>query len=390
MSENIEREIGALSAQVKANTEQVKNFAEDVTKKLAAGQVVTDELKEKADKALVDMNASSARLTELEQKLARAGGGSGAPAQVQTLGHRVLANDDVKAMLAQGEAFKGRVRIPVHAIADGIETKAAITSASTSGASATTGLVVADRQPNIIGLPNRPAKVRDLIMPGRTVSSSIDYVKETVFTNNAAPVAENPATPKPQSDMQFALTNTPVRTIAHWVLASKQIMADAPMLQSYIDGRLRYGLDYAEDVQLLLGDGTGVNILGLMPQATLYAQPAGATVSAATSIDKLRLAMLQAALALFPATGHVLNPTDWANIELTKDGQGRYIFANPTGLAGPTLWGLPVAETLAMPQNNFLTGAFRYAAQIFDREDADVLISTEDRDNFVKNMVTVQ
>jgi HK97 family phage major capsid protein len=55
----------------------------------------------------------------------------------------------------------------------------------------------------------------------------------------------------------------------------------------------------------------------------------------------------------------------------------------------PTLWGLPVAVSFAMPINNFLTGAFRYAAQLFDREDANVAVSTEDRDNFVKNMVTI-
>lgn len=39
--------------------------------------------------------------------------------------------------------------------------------------------------------------------------------------------------------------------------------------------------------------------------------------------------------------------------------------------------------------DRILPGALAYAAQIFDREDASVLISTEDRDNFVKNMVTI-
>lgn len=226
-------------------------------------------------------------------------------------------------------------------------------------------------------------------MPGRTASTNIEYARENVWTNNAATVAENPSSPKPQSELTYVLANAPVRTIAHWIIASKQILADAPQLQSQIDGRLRYGLSFAEDTQLLLGDGTGTNLSGLMTVATAYAAPAGVTVSSPTMLDKLRLAMLQATLALYPATGHVLNPTDWASIELTKDSQGRYIWANPAGLVGPTLWGLPVAESLAMPQNNFLTGAFKYAAQIFDREDANVLISTEDRDNFVRNMVTI-
>ena len=120
-----------------------------------------------------------------------------------------------------------------------------------------------------------------------------------------------------------------------------------------------------------------------------YVKPTGVTVVNETMIDRLRLAMLQTTLALFPATGIVLNPTDWASIELTKDTQNRYLWANPGGLIGPTIWGLPVAESLAQPQNNFLAGAFKYASQIFDREDANVQMSTEDRDNFVKNMVTI-
>lgn len=389
---DIHEEVAGLAAQVRANTDQVKNFAEDVTRKLAAGQAVTDELKTKADKALTDMGASSARLDELEQKVSRA---ASAPvvAASQTLGERVMASEELKRVLQEGDRFQGKVRIPVHAIADGVPTAAMITSGSTSGASGTTGLVVADRQPGIVQVtPNRALAIRDLLAPGRTDKSAVDYMRETVFTNNAAPVAE--AALKPQSDLQFDLKTNAVRTIAHWVLASNQILADAPMLQSYIDTRLRYGLKYTEDTQLLLGDGAGANLLGLMPQATAFAAPAGlpagVTGAGSTMIDKLRVAMLQATLALYPATGHVLNPTDWAAIELTKDTQGRYIFANPTGLAGPTLWGLPIAESLAMPQNNFLTGAFKYAAQIFDREDADVVISSEDSDNFRKNLVTIR
>lgn len=369
-----------LAKDLKAATDEVKKFAEQSTKEMKNLGDVSTETKGKADEALTKMNALSARLDEVEQKVVREVGGGGDIGH-KSIGQLVLEDKEVKAQLESGSNFRGRLKVEVKTI----------TSASAGNAtSSSTSLVVADRVPGVIQVvPNRPLVIRDLLMPGRTESQSIDYVRETVFTNNAAPVAENPSAPKPQSDLAFDLQTARVRTIAHWVLASQQIMADAPMLQSYIDGRLRYGISYAEDVQLLLGDGTGVNLLGLMPQATAYAKPAGAVVTAQTNIDLLRLAMLQATLSLYPATGHVLNPTDWANIELTKDTQNRYIFANPTGLAGPNLWGLPIAVSLAMPQGSFLTGAFRLAAQIFDREDANVLMSTEDRDNFVKNMVTI-
>lgn len=358
-------------------TDQVKKFAETCQAEMKNLGELTKETKVSADKALTEMNTMAARLTDLEQKGAR-GKGHEDPNAGLSLGQRFIRSEEVKAVMAEGDAWRGRVKLDVKSI----------TSASTSGASGTTGLVVADRQPGIVQVvPNRSLVIRDLLMPGNTASSAIDYVRETGFTNNAAIAPEG--TQKPQSDIQFDLQTLPVRTIAHWVQASKQILADAPMLASYVDGRLRYGLEFVEDNQLLNGDGTGTNIKGLMVQSTAYAKPAGVTVKDETMIDRLRLAMLQAVLAQYPATGHILNPTDWASIELTKDAQSRYVFANPMGLTGPALWGLPVAETLAMSAGKFMTGAFRYAAQIFDREDATVIISTEDRDNFVKNMVTI-
>ena len=128
-----------------------------------------------------------------------------------------------------------------------------------------------------------------------------------------------------------------------------------------------------------------------MPQATACSAPI--TPSAAgnlTKIDILRLAMLQASLAELPATGMAMHPSDWADIELTKTDDGAYLFANPQNVSQPRLWGLPVVATQAMTIDKFLVGAFRLGAQIFDREDANVEISTEDSDNFRKNLVTIR
>ncbi|MBS1056110.1 phage major capsid protein [Gluconobacter kondonii] len=374
MNENEYKQAVADLAQA---TDQVKTFAETARTELKNLGDVSRETKASADKALTEMNALAARVTEMEQKSARGRGHENEPNL--SIGQRFIQSEEVKAAMERGSNWKGTLQVEVKNI----------TSASSTGVSGTTGLVVADRQPQIIQIPNRQLVVRDLLMPGSTSSGSIDYVQETGFSNAADFVAENPSTPKPQSDIQFSLLNLPVRTIAHWVKASKQILADAPMLQSYIDGRLRYGLAFKEDDALLNGDGTGVSIKGLVASSTAYKQPAGVLVKDETMIDRLRLAMLQTTLAEYPATGHILNPTDWASITLTKDAQLRYVFANPLGLNGAVLWGLPVAESLAMGQGKFMTGAFRLAAQIFDREDATVTISTEDQDNFVKNMVTV-
>ena len=366
-------------ADLKEVTDKVKGYAEKANTEIKNLGKLTEETKASADESLTKMNELSTRVTEMEQKASMYRGGGGGDVEEKSIGQRFIESDTVKAAMSSGMRWKGSVSVEVKNI----------TSASATGTSSTTALVVADRQPGLIQQPVRPLVVRDLLMPGRTNSSSIEFVKENVVTLNAGPVAENPSAPKPQSDITYLQTNTSVRTIAHFIMASKQILDDAPQLQSQIDYRLRYGLGFVEDQQLLTGDGTGQNLLGLVPQATPYAAPTGVTVQNQTKIDTLRLAMLQATLALYPSTGSVLHPVDWTSIELTKDTQNRYIFANPLGLAGPVLWGLPVAVSLAMIVGQFLTGAFRYAAQIFDREDANVLMSTEDRDNFVKNMVTI-
>ena len=287
---------------------------------------VTDETKENADKALTAMNSIDTRLKDIEQKMSRRGGADDEQAEERkSLGQRFVETEEVKAALDQADKFRGKVSVELKNI----------TSASTSGTSATTGLVPADRQ-GFIQIPNRPMTIRDLLMPGRTNSGFIEYPKESGFTNNAATVAENPTNPKPQSDITYTLVNTAVRTLAHFIMASRQILSDAPQLQSQIDGRLRYGLAYVEELQLLLGDGTGTNLLGLMPQATAYAAATTglAEATGVTRIDRLRLALLQATQALYPSTGIVLNPLDWAAIELEKDSQGRYIFANPQSLRG--------------------------------------------------------
>ena len=281
----------------------------------------------------------------------------------------------MKAFLGQTTP-RGRVDMPVNA---------AITGLTTDADGSAGDLVQTTRLSGVLGLPERRMTVRDLISPGTMEGSALEYVKETGFTNNAAPVAEGAK--KPESSLKYDLITTTAKVIAHFFKASRQILSDAPQLASLIDHRGRYGLAYKEELQLLNGDGTGQNLLGIIPQATAYVAPL--TVAGATQIDKLRLALLQAELAEYPSTGMVLNPIDWAGIELTKDDTGRYIIGNPQGVIGATLWNRPVVTTQAIAVDKFLAGAFQMGAQVFDRWQARVEVATENEDDFTKNLVTI-
>ncbi len=272
------------------------------------------------------------QVAAVEQKLARSGSEEGQAEK--SLGEQFTDDQRVKDFLAQ-DTPRGKVDITV---------KAVITSATSNAAGSAGAAVPNTRLPGVVEQPQRRMTVRDLISPGRMDGSTLEYVKETGFTNSAAMVAEGAA--KPQSDIKLALITTTAKVIAHHFKASRQILDDFSQLRSMIDSRGRYGLAFKEESQLLYGDGTGQNLLGIVPQATAYAAPI--TLTSPTSIDMMRLAMLQAALAEFPATGHVLNPIDWTWIETLKDAGGNYIIGDPQGSVAPRLWNLPVVTTQAM------------------------------------------
>jgi HK97 family phage major capsid protein len=364
-----------LKAHFNAKLDEVKGIAENALGKAERGESLTGPAKELADQAIAGMNEVKGRFDEFEQKMARRGNEDEHASM--SVGDQFINSDEFKSL--NGNMSAGSKLT--------VEMKT-ITSLSTNTDGAAGALTRPDRVAGMLpNLQNRQLRVRDLIAPGTTSSSSIEYPQETGFTNAAGMTAEGGT--KPESSLKYGLKNSPVRKIAHWMRASAEILSDAPALSSMIDERLRYGLAFKEDGQLLNGDGLGQNIQGINAVASAYVKPTGAVIAGETPIDRLRLGMLQVTLAEYPATGFVLNPIDWTNIELVKDAAGGYILANPAALTGPTLWGLPVVETQTQAVGKFTTGAWRMAAQIFDRMQAAVTVSSEDRDNFINNLVTI-
>jgi HK97 family phage major capsid protein len=383
-AEELANEIKASHAELSKvhdkKVDEVKAIAEQAVVEAKKGTELSNSMKEKADLLLTDVNGLKSQLTEIEQKMARqtTWGSHGADDR-KTLGELVIESEDVKSRLLGGPK-KGSVNLS-------LETKAIVSGSGSWGstASVTSSLVVADRQP-LIPLPMRRMTVRDLLAPGQTISNNIEYAVQVARTNAAAMVVEGTA--KPYSNYTWDLRNAPVKTLAHLVKASRQILDDAPALRSTIDAEMNYGLEFAEEAQFLYGDGTGANLLGIVPQAAAYS--AAFAITGETAIDRIRMAMLQGVLALYPMTGTVLNPTDWAKISLTKNAQGNYIIGDPQGTVTPRLWGLPVVESLAMTAGTYLTGAFKYGAQVFDRMSVEILISTENVDDLEKNLVTIR
>lgn len=248
----------------------------------------------------------------------------------------------------------------------------------------------------------RPGRVRDLFPQDTTTANLLYGIRETGFINNAAVVPERiaanggPATggptdvfaPKPPSQLNIVPVTYPISTIAHIMYVHRNTLADEPRMQGLIDRDLMDGVKLQEDYQILYGDGIGDNMTGLMntPGIQVYT---GQTADPRTA--QIRRAITRVRLAYFEPTGIVTHPLDWEDLELERDNYGQYRLAVSVAMgAQKTVWRLDIVDTVAIQEGSFLLGAFGLGAKLYDREQVTLAVSTENRDMFERNAVTMR
>ena len=254
-----------------------------------------------------------------------------------------------------------------------------------------------ERDPIVVP-PMRTRRVRDLFPVRTTTAAVVEYFQMTGFTNNASSVAERNGNNsayglKPQSSFAFVGQQAPVRTLAHWEAAHRNVLADEPQLRSIIDNELLYGLRLQEDTQILNGNGVGENLTGILQTSGIqnYSWSSGATLPVPdTKADAIRRAATLAYLAYYEPTGVVVHPNDWEDIELTKNTQGTYLMAMSMQVGSEArIWRMPIVDTPAITEGQALVGAFGTGAQIYDREQASIRISEQHADFFVRNAIVI-
>ena len=254
--------------------------------------------------------------------------------------------------------------------------------------------VAPQRNAGIVGGAFLPFAMEALLPSTTTSSNAIEFTKEASFTNSAAEAAEGAQ--KAESALTWSLVNMPVSTVAHWIKISKQLAADAPALAAYVNTRMRYGVNQKVDTQLVVGDGTAPNISGTYDTGNFTAHGySNATIAAISSTFKklvlIRKVIADLYAAGYPADAIVLNPADWATIEIelftTAAGQTLYS-VNDAGQA--RLFGLPVIQAIGMAADTFQVGRFSEAYMIYNREGVVVEMSDSDGDNFQKNLITLR
>ncbi|MFC7518700.1 phage major capsid protein [Herbaspirillum sp. GCM10030257] len=248
--------------------------------------------------------------------------------------------------------------------------------------------VAPDRRPNIVAGAFRPLRIEQILTSIPTSSNAIEYTRENVFTNNAAERAEGGQ--MGESAITFTLETMPVANIAHFIKITKQLMADAPALAAYINVRMRYGVDLKVENQIINGNGTTPNIGGFFKAGNFTAH-GYSLATGGQKADLIRRVIAKAMTSDYPVDAILLNPLDWAEIELEKDDNGAYKNSGgPRASMAPMLWGKPVIESNAVVADTFMAGSFSSGATFWNRQDVVIELSDSDGDNFQKGLVTIR
>lgn len=321
---------------------------------------------------------------------------AGAKARL-SIGQQYVESAEYKSLLAQYPAGQISEKMRVQGQPFGVKTLLTGSDHDTSA-----GALV---RPDYRGLQDpfyeRPLSIRSLVAPGNTTSDTIEYVRMISVTNNAAPVPEATSsapidgtivTPvmggvKPESAFEFEKDSTTVKTIAHWIPATKRALADAAQIRTMIDSFLRYGLEEELEDQMVSGNGVGENFLGIANTPGIQTQGPPAAGQDVFDITRIARRKVQIGGRAQP-TAYVFNPMDWETVDLARNDAGDFYGAGPFALTTPRLWGLPVVESEAIPPGFAYVGAWNFAV-LYDREQASIQATDAHADFFIRNLVAI-
>jgi len=363
------------------------------------GRLMTDDEKARISAALTEAEGIQTRITAAQgdasliarvEQLSGARPTSGtalAPIDRRSMGEQFIQNADVSQFIRQG----GHRRNGAWA-SPPVECHTFHATTLTEDPASGGKLLVPQYMPSIVSVQFKRLVVADLMAAGVALSNAIIYMVETAFTNAAAAVAEGAA--KPESALVFDQRTDPVSKIAHWLPVTEELLEDVAAIQSYIDARLSLGVQLAEEDQLLNGNGTPPNLMGIMNRAGLAAavvRNAAGTPPETNADAILRQITAIATTAFIYPDGVVMNPANWFTVATSKDANGQYFGGGPfVSLPTASIWGTPVAITPSIVANTALVGAFGTMSQVFRKGGIRIEASNSHQDFFIKNLVAIR
>lgn len=310
-----------------------------------------------------------------------------ADSQAPSLVEQLRSNEDVSRLIRdkKGTAI---INLDAKTTSTILQTKTTLTE--TGQGFQSTGVLTIDRIPGITPEARQQLTIRDVLTARPTMLPVVDFVRVSSPLSIASPVAE--AGTKPENALQFTSSSEKIRTLATWLPATRQILDDLTELNGFLMSSLPYYVNLEEELQLLAGDNTGENLHGFLVQASTFNTALLSPSAGWNRIDIVGrvIEQITAAKEIQPSF-IVIHPTDWWSMRLQKDGFARYVLGDPQSMVRPNIFGLNVVSTTSIAAGAFLVGSGDpAAAEIRDRMEMQVEISTSHSDFFVKNQLALR
>lgn len=255
---------------------------------------------------------------------------------------------------------------------------------------------ITDYDTNLVLQNRRRLYVADLFGSETVSGNALTYFVEGAITDATGVIGEGGVYGQSTEAEPTAVTET-LKKVGHYYKETDELLADADRLAKSIDNRMAYLIDKCEEEQLLNGDGTGMNITGILGRDGIQAQTCktGAT-DIADAIETARQAIRTA--SVYEADGIVINPNDWLKLRIAKDGNGQYYaggfftgaYGNGAPSNGDSFWGLRAVVTSAIPQGTMLVGAFAQGGAVVRKGGTTIEVSNSNEDDFIRGQVTIR
>lgn len=258
------------------------------------------------------------------------------------------------------------------------------------------GVVSADYK-DFVQPASRPLVVAQLFGADTTNSNLIRFVKGHVETDDSTvgPTAEGAQ--YGELNDQFFPSDFYVRDHTGAVVVTEDFLDDsATLLAAYLNRRIAYVIQRAEEKELVQGDGTGNHLLGL-----IHATDAdeNATTHTQGGSDPIATAVADVALKTFVASGLfpewvLMSPASFYTYLVAQVGgstptNGPFAQGYPMHADPRVAWGMRVAVSAACPDDKMVVGSSA-AATRFVRSGVTVESSFGYKDFYAKGLVLVR
>lgn len=242
----------------------------------------------------------------------------------------------------------------------------------------------------------RRAFIRDLMTVSATGLKVIPYIGETnQVTNETGFQMVSEGSAKSEVTLTFGPYTAIVEKMAGWLPITDEIVADAPTLMGYINGRLEYMAMIREEQQLLFGSGTSPQIQGLDTVSGLQTQAMVSATGETTNAGDFPATMAAAYSLIENVDGEpdgvVCNPLNfWTaiakrHVNQFDNGFGTGAPGSPPAAAGIT-WGETCVRTRACTSGIAYAGSWKMGSTLFDRETFNIRIKDQHSDWAIRNL----